>query len=233
MDTFDIVYRVTNHQIDWEYKLELHPDSLDIMSEPLEDLPDWTSLGFEQCSHCPLSTEDFEHCPLAMRLADLLERCYDMVSFTQVRVAVQTPSRTILRDTSAQRAIGSLMGLIMAVGGCPYTRFFRPMARFHLPFADETETSYRAVANYLTMQYFRYQEGHQPDLELTGLRRIYERIHTMNVDFSRRLQAAVDRDSSMNALVFLDVLAQTMTYMIEDSLSDLRGLFDWGALRHG
>ena len=37
----------------------------------------------------------------------------------------------------------------MATAGCPWTDRLRPMARFHLPFANEAETVYRSVSMYL------------------------------------------------------------------------------------
>ena len=45
--------------------------------------------------------------------------------------------------------MSSVLGLIMATAGCPWTDRFRPMARFHLPFASEAETVYRSVCMFL------------------------------------------------------------------------------------
>jgi hypothetical protein len=46
------------------------------------------------------------------------------------------------------------MGLLIAGSSCPYTHFFKPMARFHLPFANKDETLWRAAATYLLARYF-------------------------------------------------------------------------------
>ena len=54
-----------------------------------------------------------------------------------------------MRETSAQQAMSSVLGLIMATSGCPWTDRLRPMARFHLPFASEAETLYRSVGMFL------------------------------------------------------------------------------------
>jgi hypothetical protein len=42
----------------------------------------------------------------------------------------------------------------VATSGCRYTAYFKPMARFHLPFANEEETAYRAISMYLLSQRF-------------------------------------------------------------------------------
>lgn len=87
-----------------------------------------------------------------------------------------TTERTVSAETSAQQGLGSLLGLIMATSGCPHTVFFKPMARFHLPFSNESETIYRAVSMYLLSQYFTTREGAPIDAGLDGLRDIYDKI---------------------------------------------------------
>ena len=78
----------------------------------------------------------------------------DLVSYDKVRVTVESEERSVVATLSAQQALASLMGLIMASSGCPRTAVFRPMARFHLPFSSESETAYRVAAMYLLAQHF-------------------------------------------------------------------------------
>ena len=52
-------------------------------------------------------------------------------------------------------AIRSLIGLIMALSGCPHMEFFKPLARFHLPWASLEETTLRSASIYLLMQFFK------------------------------------------------------------------------------
>ncbi len=52
-------------------------------------------------------------------------------------------------ETTAQQAMSSVLGLIMATAGCPWTDRLRPMARFHLPFASDAETLYRSISMFL------------------------------------------------------------------------------------
>ena len=81
--------------------------------------------------------------------ASVIDGFADLVSYDKVRVTVESEERAVIATLSAQQALASLMGLIMASSGCPRTAVFRPMARFHLPFSSESETAYRVAAMYL------------------------------------------------------------------------------------
>ena len=87
------------------------------------------------------------------------------------------------------------------------------------------ETVFRAASSYLLAQYLRVQSGQEPDWSLDGLREFYVDINELNMDFAKRLRRAICKDSSANALVFLDFLAQIMQFHIEGALGDLRTLF--------
>ena len=117
------------------------------------------------------------------------------------------------------------MGLIIATSGCPRADFFRPMAWYHMPLASVEETIFRAASTYLLMQYFFKKEGKNADLELEGLRNIYQNMHTVNVAVKGRLKAATETDSSLNAVILLDLFAQALPLAIDKSLSDLRNIF--------
>jgi hypothetical protein len=140
-------------------------------------------------------------------------------------VEIRTPERAISQKTTAQRAIGSMMGLILATSGCPHTAFFRPMARFHLPLASEAETIYRAASMYFLAQYFRHQCHEEIDLEFAGLTKIYKNIQIVNKTIAERIRAATETDSSINAVIFLDMYAKAMPYVIRDALEEIRYLF--------
>ena len=99
------------------------------------------------------------------------------------------------------------------------------MARFHLPLASNEETVYRATSMYLLAQYFLRKEGVRTDLELDGLMRIYEEMQIINVAIAERLRAATTTDSSVNAIVVLDVYAKTVGMVIEGSLERIRYIF--------
>jgi hypothetical protein len=116
------------------------------------------------------------------------------------------------------------MGLVMATSSCPHTLFLKPMARFHLPLASEEETIYRAFSMHALAHYFLH-----PDVgcrhQFNSLKAHYGDLQTVNFAIAKRLKAACSTDSSVNALINLDMYAKAMPYVIEDSLEELRYLF--------
>lgn len=189
------------------------------------DVPAWARLECQQCPACRLRPETSPFCPAALCLADLLSWFSGLDSYTPIRLTVRTAERTVLADTTAQRALSSLMGLLLSTSGCPEMDFLKPMARFHLPLASETETVYRAVSMYLTAQYFVERAGRLGDFELAGLNARYRRLHDINQALSARLRQAVATDSGPNAIILLDCFAKAVPGMVDEALSELDGLF--------
>ena len=99
------------------------------------------------------------------------------------------------------------------------------MARFHLPLASLEDTLFRATGMYLLAQYFLKDEGKEVDFELDGLSRIYEIIHLLNISLAKRLKSATNNDSSINAVIVLDVFTHTLPVEIKDQMESIRPLF--------
>ncbi|MFH7319763.1 DUF6901 family protein [Desulfurivibrio sp. D14AmB] len=195
-----------------------------------DDLPPpaWTRLTQDRCPNCPLDPDQTVHCPAALALMPLVAQFEHLFSHDQVFLEVITGERTISGQTTIQRAVSSLMGLLLAGSNCPHTLFFKPMARFHLPLASEEETIYRAASTYLLTQYFQQLQGREPDLSLEGLNRIYQNIQEVNRAMAQRLRHASRTDSSVNAIVLLDMYAKAMPYAIKQSLDEIAYLFEPG-----
>jgi hypothetical protein len=207
-----------------EFELQFDDDFQLSVPQP-EMLPEWTRLELHQCEVCPLSRAEHRHCPLAAALADPIVRLGNVISYEEMRVSVVTAERTISQETTAQDGISALLGLINATSGCPVTGYFRPMARFHLPFASETETLYRAASMYLLGEYFRTRAGQPADLELNGLLTIYRNIEKVNRGIVARVRASRTQDGALNAIVLLDLYAKSLPLALEDSLAELKPLF--------
>lgn len=187
---------------------------------------DWTALGFYQCPNCTLDAAVVRDCPAAVAMLPLVESFRDLLSYEEAEVEVITPERRVGCHTSIQRALSSLMGLVLAASGCPRTRFFKPMARFHLPFATEEETFFRAAASYLLGRYFLHQQGaSEASHDLSGLQDIYRQLQIVNRHLAERLRAASEKDSAVNALILLDLFARAMPPAIRESLEEIRYLF--------
>lgn len=222
------------HQIDYRFLIEggrseqfvlrFDPETFEVLDAP-QPLPSWTALEFNQCGNCPLTPEDTAHCPMARAMAEPVSRFADVLSYTPVSVEVRIEERTILSEGSAQDMISPMFGLLSAASGCPRTAPFRPMARFHLPFASDAETVYRAASMYLLAQYFRYSDGEIVDLRMSGLLEIYADIEKVNLAMARRLRAATGQDSVINAIILLDTYAKTFPLALQGSLDELKGLY--------
>ena len=208
------------------FEVHIDPEKMALLNGIPETIPQWTKLEFEQCPNCPLESLHHSQCPLAIRLVKLIGICENLLSYDKVRVCVATPERIVYKNTTAQKGISALMGLIMATSGCPLMGFFKPMARFHLPFASEDETIYRATSMYLLAQFFLRQQGKEADLELKGLTKIYQAIQILNTSMARRIRAAIREDAAVNAIILLDFFAKTLPYAVEESLDEIRYLFE-------
>ena len=190
---------------------------------PPATAPFWTELGFSRCANCPLDERSSPHCPTALQMAATVEELQVLVSFDRVGVTVVQGDRTVCASTSAQQAMSSVLGLIMATAGCPWTDHLRPMARFHLPFADEAETLYRSIGMFLlAREIIGAGEAHG----FASLEELYRNLHVVNRDMSRRLGAAARTDPARNAMALLDAFTILLPAALERSFEELKPLFD-------
>ena len=207
------------------FELELDKDTAELSAPTEPNPPAWTELGYHQCVGCPLEKAKVSHCPAAVHLSTVIDGFTDLVSYDKVRVTVETDERAVVATLSAQQALASLMGLIMASSGCPRTAVFRPMARFHLPFSNESETAYRVAAMYLVAQHFIARDGGKADFTLEDLGRVYSGVHAVNRGMAQRLRAATRQDAIVNAIVLLDVYSSLVPIAIHDILGEIKPAF--------
>jgi hypothetical protein len=205
--------------------LEFSFDAADfrMLNPPPADPPFWTELAFNKCANCPLDELQNAHCPTALQMTAALEPLKTLVSFDTVGVTVVQSERTVHAETTAQQAMSSVLGLIMATAGCPWTDHLRPMARFHLPFATEAETVYRSICMFLLAR--RIIGADEPH-GFEALEELYKNLHMVNRDMSRRLGAATRTDPARNAVALLDSYTTLLPAALERSLDDLKPLFD-------
>ena len=212
-----------------QVQMDIHLDSqrLNIINNCPDVLPEWVALDFYKCAHCPLSATTHKHCPLAANLVNIINHLDTLHSYQQIRIKVIMENRTITQNTTIQKGLSSLMGLVIATSGCPHTTFFKSMARFHLPLADEDETICRVTSMYLLTQYFLMNEGKPADFVLKGLMELYDNMHIINTTIAKRLRAASKTDSAVNAIVLLDIFTSVLPLSIETCLQDIRHLFNF------
>jgi hypothetical protein len=204
---------------------DFHFDARDFRLKNLapREPPFWTELGFNQCANCTLNAAEHPHCPPALHMADAVERLDSLVSFDTIRVTVTQAERIIQAEVSAQQAMSSVLGLVMATSGCPWTDLLRPMARFHLPFASDSEAIYRSVTMYLLA---RELMDANESAGFESLEALYRNLHVVNRDMSRRLGAATRTDPARNAMALLDAYTILLPAALASSLEELKPLFE-------
>ena len=99
------------------------------------------------------------------------------------------------------------------------------MAYLHLPVANQQETLVRATSSFLLAQYFLSQGEGGKHCNLDQLTRLYENVRVMNESLSKRLQSLNTGDASPNALVLLHLLSCTLPWSFDETLDQLRTLF--------
>ncbi len=188
---------------------------------------EWVKLDFHKCNHCPLDPEEHKVCPLANAIDDIIQKLDSNHSYEHIFVEVDTANRRISKMTTMQIAIRSILGLIFPTSGCPHTSFFRPMARFHLPFSDSHETVYRALSMFLLGQFFKNKELKNEEIKLnfSELERIYNNITIVDEYICKRLKAICKKDASINAVAILHSLSITMEFAMKREFQKLKPLF--------
>lgn len=203
-----------------EFEVRIDERTMRLILPDRASYPPWTDLGFCRCPNCPLEAAHHLQCPSAVALIDVVDFCKDRLSHERVDALVETPNRTFAHTTPLHVALSSLIGVCMATGGCPVMERLRPMARFHLPFADDEETMFRAMSAYLLGQYFVMRQGGTPDWQLDNLVGMYDEIKAVNQSFCNRLRQVSTKDSNVNAVIGLDCFADAVIFSISQQFMD-------------
>lgn len=227
MSTVDFHYIFkTSEEDSVEFFIRLDDIDLSFVREEESTPPEWARLSNSKCPNCPLNADEHPYCPIAVNMEEPLMKFSGKTSHEQVELEVNAPERTYKVTTHLQKGLGSMLGIYMVTSGCPILDKLRPMVRQHLPVAGLVETRYRAIAMYLTAQYFIHRKGGEPDWELKHLSDIYNDIRVVNKAFSTRIRGAMKKDAGLNALVVLNHFADFVPFSIEeDMLEEMEGLF--------
>lgn len=188
--------------------------------------PGWAKLSHQKCSNCPLG-DDIEWCPTALAIAQFLPSFKSKFSYEKTIVEVETPTRTVVSKATFQTGIASLLGLACATSGCPHSKFLRPMARFHLPFANEQETVFRSLAANLLMQYVEKSQNGTGNISVNfdKLNESYGALSVVNSFLAERLRDGVERDAALNAVIILDGFALITPENTDGTFEDLQDVF--------
>lgn len=210
---------------------EARLDPVTLRVEPKKDpvLPSWTALDFHKCEHCPLNTKDHPHCPVAAQIKGVVSHFSWHESIEPVRVSVETPERRYEKDVPLQKGLSSLMGFLIAGSACPHTDFLKPLLRYHLPFATNQESFFRALSMFLLGQYLQGQKSFNTEDAIGELSEKYKNMRIINKGMRERIKSVEAADANANAIMILDCFALDASFRIDQAVfDDLKKLF--GAL---
>jgi len=210
-----------------EKKIGIHLDPVTLEYLPQKSLTgdEWTRLENHQCESCPLDPKHDPHCPLALAIEDLVNFFQEKFSYETARISVHTNERTYFKDTTMQKGLSSIMGVLMVSSGCPVMAKLRPMVRLHLPFSSILETTFRTTSTYLLGQFFLKKRGKVSDFTFEGLLEIYKNVNMVNRSMADRIRSAAGKDASVNALIILDMFALDIPLSIEEQIEGIEPFF--------
>jgi len=229
-DILKFEYKFSLKSKDVNYRVDIDRKTLSLIIKEEMKKQKWMELDFKKCSICPLDSKSHPYCPLALATAEIITEFKDNLSYDKAKVTVKTRERIYYKDCDLQKGLSALLGLLMATSGCPFFYELKPVARFHLPFATIEETIFRVASSYLLGEYFSSRKN--PDYSFEGLTEMYGKIEKINEEFLERLYEATNTDSSLNAVVTLDIFAKKLPISIKSELEEIRYIFDFRRL-HG
>lgn len=216
----EIVYRFHFPAGAEDIRLEFEAETFLLKTAPETAAPAWAALDFHKCGHCPLSAAERPACPFAAALSGYVDTFGHLVSHEELEIEVITPTRRIIARRPLQSGIASMIGLIGATSGCPTLSFYRPIARFHLPFAEEEETVFRVVALFLMRALMDHNSS-----DFAHLNEIMAEVGRVNEAMAERIRDGFTKDAMVNALVILDCFALTVPLAIESRFDGLGHIF--------
>lgn len=198
-------------------------DGHKLLSKPIDksEPPEWTRLENEQCSHCPLNSQEHTHCPIAKKIFPIITDWNNITSCEDTKVTVQADKRVTSCVTTAHKALSSLLGLLMASSECPHTQFLKPLCRSHLPMASSSETTYRVISYFLIAHYFSDCQVSE-DEQIQKLAKLYENLQTMNSALCNRIRNHLNNDASVNAITLLHALSFILPTSFKQTLLEMR-----------
>ncbi|PLX98811.1 MAG: hypothetical protein C0623_11195 [Desulfuromonas sp.] len=222
--TIDYCYEFS---ADSKKKFRISLDRTNLLMPPaaVESPPAWTDLDFHKCPSCTLDQNQFPQCPVAINLVSLVEEFQECLSYDGVTVTVTTEERVYTKECDVQMGLSPLLGIIMVSSGCPTMELLKPNVRFHLPFATLEEMAYRSFTMYLLGQFYKQRNGGEVDWSFDGFKKIFKQVGDLNRAFSARLQAASQKDASLNALVNLYCMGEMTPGAIPGILDEMEKYF--------
>jgi hypothetical protein len=225
-EPYQIVYEfILSKEKIKRFHIFLDPKTISIMRPERRSLPDWTRLDHHQCKDCTLENKNVFRCPIAVNIIEIVETFKDMVSYDDCIVRCITPERIYQKNTSITEGLYSIFGVVMATSNCPIMDFFKPMARFHLPFSSPEETSFRVTSMFLLRRYFELGKDGQLNIDMAQLKQQYVKVKSVNEGLYNRIRSLGTKDADKNAIIMLHSLSEMFSSDIKYELDAIEYLF--------
>jgi hypothetical protein len=111
MGVFVIKYFLSWDEGYANFDLEFDEETISLLNQPPEVIPDWAKLRYCQCPNCTLDVNEVEYCPTAVSLIPVVESFRNVESDSEVEVEARVGERKVALRASARRAISSVVGL--------------------------------------------------------------------------------------------------------------------------
>ena len=214
--TYVYSFRYLDGEIE-ELTLELDNKTLSFINK--ENTPQqWAKLENKKCPNCTLDPQVNKYCPIANNLTQVIDMFNNSNSSEKIEVTLRSEARNYTKESTLQSGLSSLIGIIMVSSGCPILDKLRPLVRYHLPHANLDETRFRVISMYLLAQYYREENGLEPDWKLNGLSKLYAEIEIVNKFFCDRLATMKNEDTSVNAVTILNCFANYIPFSLTEGL---------------
>jgi len=214
--TYVYSFRYLDGEIE-ELTLELDNKTLSFINK--DNTPQqWAKLENKKCPNCTLDPQVNEYCPIANNLTQVIDMFNNSNSSEKIEVTLRSEARNYTKESTLQSGLSSLIGIIMVTSGCPILDKLRPLVRYHLPHANLDETRFRVISMYLLAQYYREENGLEPDWKLNGLSKLYAEIEIVNKFFCDRLATMKNEDTSVNAVTILNCFANYIPFSLTEGL---------------
>jgi hypothetical protein len=93
--------------VEREFKIELDSVTLNIMQTGDKACPEWTKLNCFKCPNCILDERQYEFCPIAVNMVEVIDYFNNFVSHEPVEVIVTADERKYIKRVTLQHGVSS------------------------------------------------------------------------------------------------------------------------------
>jgi hypothetical protein len=83
----------------------VNAETLRLVIDTPKDPPSWINLEYHQCPTCPFDRKTIAHCPLAVNIAQVVERFSRVLSYENVHVKAIENNRITAQEADAHSQI--------------------------------------------------------------------------------------------------------------------------------